>query len=307
MFIKYKLEEETTEGAGGAAAATTAAQPPATGTTDTGTATGTETTTTQTWPSNWRELYADGDEKELKRLARFTAPPDTWRSFRSLENQRASGELKANVPFPTGGSPEQQQQWRAEHGVPEAPDKYDLKLPEGAVIGEFDKPAIDSFLKRAHEKNLSADVVAEAVNWYFDQNKAIAEERQAIDTDIQRKAEDTLRTEWGPEYRQNLNMINGLLATAPEGVKEKFLNGRLADGTPIGSDPDVLRFLAQLSREINPVTTLVPGAGANMAQAVNDEITKIENFMRTNRSEYNRDEKMQARYRELIDAKSRIK
>jgi len=71
--------------------------------------------------------------------------------------------------------------------------------------------------------------------------------------------------------------------------------------------PDMARWLAMNARTINPVATVVPGAGANIAGAIDDEITSIEKMMRTDRQAYNKDEKMQARLRELYGARERAK
>jgi len=83
-------------------------------------------------------------------------------------------------------------------------------------------------------------------------------------------------------------------------MRDKLLRGRLADGTPIGSSPEVLRFLVGLAREKNPAGVVVP-SGVATAQSVSDEIQKIEKVMRDDRAAYNRDEKMQARYRQLLE------
>ena len=57
----------------------------------------------------------------------------------------------------------------------------------------------------------------------------------------------------------------------------------------------------------NPAGVVVPGSHADPSKGVDDEISTIEKTMRTNRSEYNRDEKMQARYRELLGAREKLK
>ena len=263
-----------------------------------------------TWPADWRTHIASGNEKELKQLERFASPADVWRKARALEQRLSSGELKAVTPFPDKGTPEQQNAWRAENGIPEAPDKYTLNLGEGVVLGEADKPIVDDFLKSAHAANMPANLATETIKWYMDFAEKQAEARHEADQQATQTFEDTMRPEWGQEYRSNLNSIHALLDMAPEGVKDRFLNGRLADGTPIGSDPDTLRWMANLSRQINPVTTLVPGAGANISQAIDDEIGKLEGMMGNKGSEYWKgptSEKMQARYRDLIDARDRNK
>lgn len=315
--INRRLEEENKDGAGGAAAGTAAGNAGAAGATDAGGTAGGDAGTAgasngggtpvkTNWPENWRQLTAGKEEAEVKRLGRFATPADLYRSYRALEQRFDSGEFKAVTPFPTNGSDEQKSQWRKANGVPDSADKYDFKLPEGTVIGEFDKPAIDSFAKMAHESNLPADFVSKAVNWYFNQQTQIAEERQTMDTAFQRQSEDALRAEWGPEYHPNLNMISGLLNTAPKGVKEKLFNGRLSDGSPIGSDPDVLRFLVQVAREINPAGTLVPATGGSQLGSIQEEKAKIEKVMREDRKSYNADQGMQERYRQLIDAEMKL-
>ena len=85
------------------------------------------------------------------------------------------------------------------------------------------------------------------------------------------------------------------------------MGGRLADGTPIGSSPDALKFLVGLALIQNPTGVVVPGSEANPMKGVEEELAKIDQTMKTNRAAYNKDEKMQARYRELLVAKEKLK
>ena len=85
------------------------------------------------------------------------------------------------------------------------------------------------------------------------------------------------------------------------------MGGRFSDGTPFMSDPKVLNYLLGLARELNPLGTVLPGQGGDLAQGVDAEIATIEKFMKTNRGEYNKDAKMQARLRELYTARDTIK
>lgn len=256
------------------------------------------------WTDGWRQQLAANDEKEVKRLERFNSPEDIYRSYRALEQRMSSGELRSVLP--KDAKPEELAKWRTENGVPEAPDKYDLKFENGLVVGEEDKPIIDGFLKVAHGRNYTNEQVKDAVAWYYGEVDRQAEERNQQDQQATQKAQDELRAKWGNDYRGNMNRIHAMLDTAPQGVKEEFLAGRLADGTPIGSSTKMLEYMAHLARQINPVATVVPGAGGNITGAIEDEIGKIEKVMRENRSAYNKDEKMQSRYRELLDARSRL-
>ena len=256
-----------------------------------------------TWPDNWRDQFSSGDEKKAALAARYASPEATFEALIAAQNKISSGNLKEVKPFPMKGTPEEQNVWRKENNLPESPDKYNLG--EGMVIGEADKPYIDAFLKTAHAKNMTNEQVAAAIDWHFDNQEALVKAQEERDTDTAKKVQDTLYKEWGGEYRANKNRIESLLDTAPEGVKEKLLNARFGDGTAVFNDPGVWRFLAGLSMEINPATTLV-GGGGDQVGAIGDEIAKIEKFMRTNRTEYTKDEAMQLRLRKLYAARDSL-
>ncbi len=259
------------------------------------------------FPDNWRELIAKGDEKTLKQLGRYASPNEIWNKAKSLEQRMSSGELKSVTKFPDDGTDKEKTAWRTENGVPEE-SKYDLTLPEGFVIGDADQPAIDSFMEFAHKNNMKTEDVSAAVNWYFNNQETQAEARSDIDAEFQTRNTDELRTEWGDQYRGNVNRINGLLDTAPKEVKEAIMGARRGDGNALASDAGVLRFLAQLAHEINPVTTLVPGSGANAMNALSDEIDALEIKMSDRQSDYWKGptaEKNQERYRKLVAAREK--
>lgn len=292
-------------------AASTSGAPSAPATSDPGQATGAAATSAQpavksTWPDTWRVDMSGGDEKEIKQLERYATPADIWRKARALEQRLSSGELKSALP--KDATEDQVKQWRVENGIPESPDKYDIKFDED--MDDSEKARYSEVLKFAHESNLTSSQAQRIIDGIREIGDKRAEERQAKDQQIAQATQDALRAEFGADYRQNINMIHGLLETAPSGVKARLLGGRMADGTPIGSDPSVLKFLATLARQINPITTLVPGAGANIAGAIDDEMAKLEKMMGDRASEYWKGpsaEKNQARYRELASAKARAK
>ncbi len=246
---------------------------------------------------------AKGDEKVLARLKRYASPEALSDAFINAEKRITSGELKPVLG--KNATPEQVAEWRAANGVPETPDKYDLgntKLTDEA------KAFLANYLPIAHAANLTPDQVKANLTFMANLEKAEQTQRATRDVEIQDQGEEALRAEWGGEYKRNITFIHNLLdgAATPE-FKDKLLGGRLADGTPLGSDPEALRFLMSLALVQNPTGTLVPGYNNNPAGGVDEEITKIETTMRTDRTAYNRDEKMQSRYRELLDAREKLK
>lgn len=263
-----------------------------------------------TFPDTWRETYAGDDEAKLAKLSRYASPNAAFDAMIAAQSKISSGEFKSTAPFPEKGTDEEKTTWRSENGIPESADKYDLELADGLVIGDDDKPIIDGFLEAAHGANMSPANAKAAVEWYYGNQEKQAEARHDQDETIRTETEDTLRAEWGDEYRANVNRIDGLLDMAPEDVKDNIMNARFPDGTPLASDPGALKFLIDMALQVNPATTLVPGAGDNINGAIADEITEIESKMAIKTSEYwkgPKAEKMQARYRELIEAQSRMK
>ena len=199
-------------------------------------------------PKDWATLrteYSKGDDKIEKRLARYSSPEAVLDALVAAQNKIASGALKSALP--DKATPEELAAWRVDNGIPAKPEDYDTTLPKGLVIGEADKPVIEGFLKTAHSKNMSPDQVKETLNWYYQEQERQLDARNAKDTEFKSQSEDKLRAEWGGEYKLNINMIGGLLDTAPAGVKDLVVSARLGDGTPLGNHPEVLRWLANLT------------------------------------------------------------
>lgn len=264
------------------------------------------------WPDDWRNKFAGEDKAHLKQLERFASPNDVFKSYRALQARISSGELKSALP--KDQTPEALATWRKENGIPEKPEEYDLALDDGLVIGEQDKPLVGEFLNEMHAANASPAAVKSALSAYY---KLVAKQQAELieaDSNFRDESETALREEWGGEFRKNVNLVTNLLASAPEDVRLKIEAGRTPEGRKLGDDPAVLRWLANLSREVNPAATVVPGSGNNSGAAIDDEISTIEKAMGDQSSEYwkgpkpdGKDTKMQIRYRELITARDKIK
>jgi len=257
---------------------------------------------TKGWGDNWRQQYAGEDTKLLQRLERYQSPKAALDALIAAQNKISSGELRA--PLPENATPEQVAAYRQQNGIPEKPEGYFEKLPDGLVIGDADKPMFNSFAEGLHKLNAPPQIAQYAVSWY---NKLQEEQAAKVaegDTTAKTATEDALRAEWGADYRANINHIQGFLAQAPEGVADLVANARGSDGKAILNDPNVVRWLASVARDLNPTGTIVP-TGSTVGKGLEDEITEIEGFMKTNRAEYRKDEKKQARLRDLYDARAR--
>lgn len=258
------------------------------------------------WPDDWRDRAAKGDEKRLAKLGRYASPEAALDALFAAQQKLSSGELKTAKP--KDNTPEAINEWRKENGIPEKPEEYGM--PEGLVIGEVDKPLIDSFIKDMHGANAHPEIVKSAIASYYklqDQQMAELEERNA---EAKTVTIDALREEWGGDYRQNMNMIKGALESMPEALGESIINARTPDGVQLLNTPEFVRWLANVQREINPVATVVPNAGANAGEAIATELSTLTKMMGDRSSDYWKGpnaEKNQARYRDLVKAQERMK
>lgn len=257
--------------------------------------------------AKWREHIAGDNQEAMQTLGRFQDPKALWASYNELRAKMASGELKQSKPFPKDGPAEAQAQWRKDNGVPESPDKYDIKLDGNVVIGENDKPMVDGFLKYAHGLNWSNDQAKGALQWYFGTYLPEGQQAQhAEDSTFRQEAQATLAQKWGQDYKRNLEATKNFAQRAPEALRHRLLGGRLADGRPIGDDPEMLQWFAAMELELNPHTALIGPGGGDQITTIDSRLDEIRKVMRTDRAAYNKDTKMQDEYRQLLDAKARL-
>lgn len=267
------------------------------------------TNQTAAWRDDWRDAMAtingEVDPKIKRALDRYQTPEAVVAAHMVLRQRLDSGDLTSKLP--KDAKPEEIAAWRKDNGIPEKPEGYLEALPNGLVIGDADKPGITKFVTAMHGQNASPAMVGAALGQYYALREAAAADRAEADGREEMATTDALRLEWGADFRGNMNAIHGLLDSAPAGLKDKLANARMPDGSAMMNDQSALRWFGALAREINPASTVVPGAGGNAGKGVDDRIGEIEKVMRTDRRAYDKDTKMQAELRDLYDARERFK
>lgn len=253
---------------------------------------------------DWRSAAAGDDDKFKSQLERFESLGSFANSFREAQQKISSGQLQDKLP--ADATEEQITAYRQQHGIPLESNGYTENLPDGLVLGEEDKEIFGSFAEALHEVNAPPEIAHKAIEWY----NSFAEQQQdqlaEMDHEQHQETEDTLRQEWGGDYRQNINVVGAMIEkTFGEEGKNILLNARGQDGRAIMNNPEVLVGLAELARGImHPMS--MPGQGnADPQQTVDAEIQEIENVMREDRQRYNKDEAMQARLRQLYDIRAK--
>ena len=154
--------------------------------------------------------------------------------------------------------------------------------------------------------------VKDTLSWFFAEQEKAQQAQYTKDVAFRNETIDLLREEWGTEYRGNVALAKEFLSPAPEGLADKIMGARLADGTLLGDNPDALRFFAGMQRDINPIASIAGGSGTNSVQSLEAEMANLEKMMgdRSSKSEYWRGpmaSKHQERYRQLVDTVERVK
>jgi hypothetical protein len=259
------------------------------------------------WPDDWRESYVDNlglegedRDKELKVLGRYTSPSEMIKAGRSAQTKISSGQYKQ--PLGEDATEAEIQQYREEAGIPEKPEDYKVELSDGRVFGEDQQPIVDEFLKYAHATNMPPEEVNGTLNWYSEIQETAAAQQHEADVQFKDDSVDTLRQEWGSDYRINVNAGEVWLSGLPNGLGEMLAGGRMADGTPIGAHPEFLKLASQIGREQNPYTRVVKGEGDLQAEAVENQIKELEDRM-ANDPNWHKDTAAHQTYQKLITAR----
>lgn len=257
------------------------------------------------WPEKWREQIAGGDEKKLARLGHFDHPGRMFESYQELEKVHKDADIRS--PFPDEASDKDKNKWRKDNGIPKEATGYFDKLPDGLVIGEEDKQGMETLAEAMHAIHAPTNVTHAAMAAYYKHVENVVAERAESDAQGKKETDDSLHELYGADFRRNINDLNAWVGAAGGEVKAKIFGSRTPDGTPLGNDPEVLKWFIGQMRAINPLVT-VPGlGGGDPAAALDDEIAEIEKTMKTDFKAYSADKQTQSRYLTLLAARDKRK
>jgi len=131
-----------------------------------------------------------------------------------------------------------------------------------------------------------------------------------VEEDINREetARDTLIDEFGGrvEFKRNVAMADNYVSARFGEMGPLLMHGRLADGSKIGSNPEVIKFFVNLARDEGYAGDLVPDNPGAGGRSIDDRISEIESLMRTDGGKaYWSDAKVQKEYNDLLQAQER--
>jgi hypothetical protein len=254
------------------------------------------------WPDDWRARVAGDDKEYLKRLERFQDPAALAKSYRELERRLSSGELRPGLK--PDATPEEVSAWRKANGIPESVNDYKVSLPDGVVLGEAEKPLVDSFKEAALTSNMTPDQVNKAMAWFFDMSQKRDAEQYQADQQAYVQTMEALRRDWGHEYTPRVNALRAFLTkTYGAELGNQIGMARLPDGRILGNVPEYLNATSQLRHELDPYATVMPSGTLDPAKAGEDRIKEIEGIMRTDPQKYWKTPDLQNELAALYDAR----
>lgn len=305
---------DTTKGADAKSTSTSAdttktTTTPATDTTKTGDTAQTQQTATFAWPENWRQQIAGEDKTLLTQLERFTDPSAIFKQNRELQAKLSSGKVKYDLP--ENATEEQKAQYRKDNGLPDTAEGYEVKLPDGIVVGEADKPLVAEYQKFAHATNMSPADFNKTLGFYYQLQAQQAKAQAEADVAFHDQSVSMLTQDFGGEaqFKRNTNIIGNLMATVPADVADSMLSARTPDGRMLGDNPLFNKWLVEMGRALNPSATLMPNSN-NPPAAVNSRVKEIEGMMYINgqaNPAYWGNEALQKELRDLYTAQGQEK
>jgi hypothetical protein len=184
------------------------------------------------------------------------------------EASKMIGARPQGVKIPDEKStPEERAAFHKALGVPESPDKYEVKRPEAALDGMWDETAEKTFLAEMHAVGAPPTIVNAAMKWYggfiASQQAAVMAQQKAIAAQ--------LRTEWGPNYDAKLGRANrAILRIGGDALMDHYIKTRM------DQDPQTIKAWAEIGEllvEGGAMTT--DGPDGLTAEDATAEIAKI--------------------------------
>jgi len=250
--------------------------------------------------ADWRVQLEDQDL--IKTAERYNTPKDAIKALREAQQKIRSGQLERGLP--TDATDEQVAEYRAAHGIPDSPDKYELSLEEGLVLGEEDSRIMQEVFKVAHGEHLPAETLSKMTNAMLHARAVEAERIETRDRLQTQEAQRVLKEQWRGDFDVNLNLVQGFVNGLPAEIKELVRDARLPDGTALFNRPEVLDYFAQAQRQINPGATVVGIGGSAALPTIEQEIKTLE--ARMTDEDWHSDKEANDRLLKLYEAREGI-
>ncbi len=121
-------------------------------------------------------------------------------------------------------------------------------LPDHLRPGEG---AHDDFFAAAETAGLSEPQVQALIGWYYDRARTVDAEQTDALAESRLSSEAALRAQWGADYDANVDFARGAAGRLFGDGAVALLELRLADGTMLGDQPQLIEGLARIGRKLD--------------------------------------------------------
>lgn len=267
-------------------------------------------TTSSATDYDWRGVVSGGDPKVAKRLERITDLQQFGKSYFEAEAKLTSGKL-VQIPG-EDATDEDRAAWAKSRGIPESPDKYEIKVkpPEGLELTDGEKDRLKAITARLHAAGgVKADpeVVNLAHEIYYAERMEAESQLMATAHIQKEQTEAYLKKIWpGQELKRNVAFADQAISHY---FKEDFAaikDLQFADGTRLGDNLQFVQAMARIGRDTmeDPVFLEAGRNGADASKSLDKELEGIMSLRGSNRAKYNAPE-TQKRLAEIYAAKAR--
>ncbi len=193
-------------------------------------------------PADWRASIEDDG---LRKLAdRYESPTAIAKAVSDLRSETAT-RIK-----PLGENPSEDDiaAYRKQTGVPEGPDGYEFKMPEGQEASDSDKAFHGVMGAAFHANNVSAAQSQGLIAAYNEYAVQVQEASTKLQDEAAQKAQVALQNDWGGDYDRNVEYSRRATSEFGGETFTEFLESKTIDGFALGDHPEFVKAFAQIGR-----------------------------------------------------------
>lgn len=147
------------------------------------------------------------------------------------------------IPLP--GKSATDEQWNEVYnklGRPESADKYTLEFKTD--VAPVDENVIKGFAQNAYKLGLNNKQAQGILEFYKSTLEGSAKEMSVNMESAQASAANTLRSEWGKSYDENLRRASNVAQTY---LEPELLDTQLRDGSRLGDNPAIIKAFSNIA------------------------------------------------------------
>ena len=147
------------------------------------------------------------------------------------------------IPLP--GKTATDEQWNEVYnklGRPESADKYTLEFKTD--VAPVDENVIKGFAQNAHKLGLNNKQAQGILEFYKSTLEGSAKEMSVNMESAQASAANSLRSEWGKSYDENLRRASNVAQTY---LEPELLDTQLRDGSRLGDNPKIIKAFSNIA------------------------------------------------------------